>query len=173
MVKDFSLCINPYFHRNLREVQAEIPILIKLVNEKVMGVQKSKVSELSYDGFVEYLLQHAHQYFNVHRNLFENHEFMTAAELSKALVSAIRDVNDKKNLRLNQRYFDEAGTTNPQEKQLIELLNQKVYEDKNFKLPDGFKKVQDYQIAKDYVPDPKWSESKRIASEVLEELMLQ
>ena len=41
---------------------------------------------------------------------------MTAAELSKALVSAIRDVNDKKNLRLNQRYFDEAGTTNPQEK---------------------------------------------------------
>ena len=38
MVKDFSLCINPYFHRNLREVQAEIPILIKLVNEKVMGM---------------------------------------------------------------------------------------------------------------------------------------
>ena len=81
-----------------------------------MRIQKSKVSELSYEGFVEYLLQHAHQYFNVHRNLYENNEFMTAAELSKALVSWIRDVNTKKNLRLNQRYFDEAGTTNPQEK---------------------------------------------------------
>ena len=98
---------------------------------------------------------------------------MTAAELSKALVSSIRDVNDKKNLRLNQRYFDEAGTTNPQEKQLVELLNQKLSEDEKFKLPDGYKKVQDYEIAKDYVPDPRWSESKRIASEVLDELMMQ
>ena len=97
---------------------------------------------------------------------------MTAAELSKALVSAIRDVNDKKNLRLNQRYFDEAGTTNPQEKQLIELLNQKLSEDKDFKLPDGFKKVQDYEIEKDFVSNPKWTESKRIASEVLDELMM-
>ena len=74
LVKDFDLCVNNKIGRTLKEVQSEIPTLIKLINEQVMGLKKSKVAELSYEGFVEYLVQHAHQYYNVHTNYLEKKE---------------------------------------------------------------------------------------------------
>ena len=60
LVKDFNLCVDNELGRSLKEVQAEVPTLVKLINESVLGVKKSKVAELPYEGFVEYLVQHAH-----------------------------------------------------------------------------------------------------------------
>ena len=97
-----------------------------------MGQKKSKVSELSFEGFVEYLVQHAHQYYNVHKNFFEKKKNMTAIELTNNLVDWIKNVNEERNLRLNRRHFENGGTVDPQEQQLLALLNQKVAENKDF-----------------------------------------
>ena len=115
LVKDFNLCVDSRANRPLKEVQAEIPVLIKLINEQVMGQKKSMVSELSFDGFVEYLLQHANQYFNVHLHMREKRKKQTAVELTESLVGWIRDVNEERNLRLNKRYFDKSGAEDPAE----------------------------------------------------------
>ena len=80
----------------------------------------------------------------------------------------MKDANEKYNLRFNKRYFEEAGTADHQERQLIELLNQKVAEDKDFKVPEGFKKVQDFIITNDFVADPRLEESERISREILD-----
>ena len=37
MIKDFQLCVDPSCNRSLKEVQAEMPLLIKLVNEQING----------------------------------------------------------------------------------------------------------------------------------------
>ena len=155
MIKDFQLCVDPSCNRTLKEVQSEIPLLIKLVNEQILGHQKNKVQELTLDAFVEYLVQHAHQYYNIHKSFLQDKKALTASELVTSLVAQMKDANEKYNLRFNKRYFEEAGTVDHQERQLIELLNQKVAEDKNFKVPEGFKKVQDFIITNDFVADPR------------------
>ena len=84
----------------------------------------------------------------------------------------MKEANAKYNLRLNKRYFEETGAQDPQERQLIDLLNQKLAEDKDFKVPDGFKKVQDFVISNQYVADPRLDESERISREIVDELMV-
>ena len=83
----------------------------------------------------------------------------------------MKEANEKYNLRLNRRYFEEAGAADPAERQLIELLNQKVAEDKDFKVPEGFKKVQDFIITNGFVADPRLEESERVSREILDQLL--
>ena len=78
-----------------------------------MGQKKSKVAELTYEGFVEYLVQHAHQYWNVHKNFYEDKKNQTAIELTDSLVAWIKDVNEERSLRLNKKFFEKDGTDDP------------------------------------------------------------
>ena len=67
-----------------------------------MGVE-SKLPELSFDGFVEFLIQYANTLWNGTLTSVEKH--LIAIELSERLLSHIKQVNKDKKLMFSLKHF--------------------------------------------------------------------
>lgn len=60
LIKDFDLMPQAGGFITSLRLRQDIPLLIKLVNQKPEIVFETKLPELSFDGFVEFLLQYSH-----------------------------------------------------------------------------------------------------------------
>ena len=105
----------------------------------------------------------------------EVHRQMYAVELSERLFATIKKVNEDKKMMLALKHFvgnDYLATNNKEEQEMLELLNQKVAENPEYPIPDGYKKVSEVIIEDSYqVPDGK-KESEQVALQVLDDIFV-
>lgn len=67
---------------------------------------------LHFEGFVEFLLQHAHQVFNVENSkrgvVSQKYYPNKALQLAEKVFELIKSANISKNLLISKRYFEET-----------------------------------------------------------------
>jgi hypothetical protein len=65
LIKDFDLMPQAGGFIITLRIRQDIPLLIKLINQLPETYLETKLPELSFDGFIEFLLQYCHQLWNV------------------------------------------------------------------------------------------------------------
>ena len=84
-------------------IRQDIPAMIKAINQLPNCTFETKLPELTFDGFVEFLLQYAHQLWNMSQ--FGGEKPLLAIELSERLLTHIKQVNAEKRLMIPARHF--------------------------------------------------------------------
>lgn len=100
--------------QTLKATRENVAALAKEVNLKRQRTNKEtpvRVTELNFDGFLDFLLQAAHQYFNT-KTADDGHFEFNAVQLLEKLIALLKDTN--KMLRLPVTHFkDESDETIP------------------------------------------------------------
>jgi hypothetical protein len=125
----------------LKYLRDEITALVKLINLELLRKQLKpaiRVTELNYDGFLEFLLQIAHWNFNAPASSddFERPRNLKAYQLQEKLIDLLRTSSGR--LNLPKRYFESSA----EEKEIVDLLSEKLLQDPDYPLPAGYTKVQ-------------------------------
>jgi len=149
MVKELDLMPQQDSFISQLRIRQDIPALVKLINRLTDVGIETKFSELSYEGFVEFLLQYAHSLWNDNTA-----RQLLAVELSEKLLEHLKHVNKERRLMISLKHFvgnNYLASGNPEEEEMLELLNQKVEQDPDFPVPDGYRKVQEIVIEDSYL----------------------
>ena len=120
MIKELDLMPQQGSFITSLRIRQDIPFMIKHINQMPNCVYETKLPELSFDGFVEFLLQYAHQLWNMTQ--FANEKPLLAIELSERLLEHIRQVNESKRLMIPTRHFHGQKYLLPGNQQEQELL---------------------------------------------------
>ena len=97
---------------------------------------------------------------------------LLAIELSEKLFDSIRKANDAKRLMFKVKHF-QGAPEDPEEQDMLLLLNQKVAENPSYPVPDGYRKVQELVIEDSYqIPEALGiHEAEKISMELLDEVV--
>lgn len=147
----------------------EVATLFRLINSKA---QRADVQSLTYEGFVECFFQTAFCIYSKPPYSFS----------SLPLVASVKDLLSKFESAAAERGEDtllftdpEAATLGTKDQEMLHQLNAMLCKSPNYPLPEGFKKVQEKEIAyfhkmtnKDFDP----IENIKISAEILDKIIL-